>query len=401
MVAARIRPAEAFRRDPVLGGGGRMRSLLVGLQFTISIALIAITLVMALQNRFARDMDLGFDRDNLLIVRVPDAPDRDALARSFRDRVARHPEVVEASLSSSVPSDRSEDNISIVRPDAVRPVTLGYHRVDSRFFESYRVQPLAGRTETMREAGDEAEEGGSAAVVINRSALRRLGYARPDEALGDILRTRRGAYTIVGIVPDMHFRSLHEAVRDEMYVLDDTPGGIVSIRYRGGDSDALLAFVDRSWSALVPDKPIVREFLDDRLDALYGRERSQAALLSLFSAVAIALSCLGLFGMVAFAVQRRTREIALRKVMGARSSDIARLLLWQFSRPVLFANLIAWPAAWLILSRWLNGFAYRIDMPLWAYAVAGVAALLVAWLAVGAHAIRVARQHPVKALREL
>ena len=399
-IASAVRPAAAFRDDPVIGGGGRLRSLLVGVQFTISIALIAVTLVMALQNRFARDMDLGFDRDNLLVVRIPETEDRDALARAFRDAVARHPQVAEISLSSSVPSDRSEDNITVTRPDAVRPVPLGYHRVDSHFFAGYRVRPLAGRTDTMRQATDEAEEGGAASAVINRAALRRLGFDRADQAIGEVVRTASGAYTIVGVVPDIHFRSLHETVRDELYVLDDSPGAAVSIRYRG-ETQGLVDFVDRTWNRLVPDKPIVREFLDDRLDALYGRERAQASLLSLFSLVAISLSCLGLFGMVAFAVQRRTREIAIRKVMGARTADIARLLLWQFSRPIIFANLIAWPAAWLILSRWLNGFAYRIDMPLWAYLVAGLAALLIAWLAVGAHAIRVARQHPVKALREL
>jgi putative ABC transport system permease protein len=145
----------------------------------------------------------------------------------------------------------------------------------------------------------------------------------------------------------------------------------------------------------------MREFLDDLIDALYARERASTSLLSLFAAVAILLSCLGLFAMVAFSIQRRTREIAIRKIMGARSRDVARLLLWQFSRPVLLANLIAWPAAYLILSRWLNGFAYRIDMPLWTYFAAAAAALLIAWLAVGAHTIKVARQNPVKALREL
>ena len=401
VVAARIRPTEAFRRDPVLGGGGRLRSLLVGIQFAVSIGLIAVTLVMALQNRFARTADLGFDPANLLIVRVPDAPEAAELARSLRDSLARDPRVIEASLSSAVPSDRSEDNISVSRPDAVRPIQLGYHRVDSHFFDGYAVAPLAGRTRSMREATDDAEGGGAAAAVLNRAALRRLGYGSPGDAIGDVLRAGRAAFTIVGIVPDMHFRSLHEPVRDEIYVLDESPGTTLSVRARGGDPAALLALVDRSWSRLSPDRPIVREFLDDRLDSLYARERGQAALLGLFSAVAIFLSCLGLFGMIAFAVQRRTREIAIRKVMGARSSDIARLLLWQFSRPVLFANLIAWPAAWLVLSRWLNGFAYRIDMPLWAYAAAGFAALLIAGLTVTAHALRIARQPPMRTLREL
>ena len=392
LVASGIRPAEIFRHGRASAGGGRVRGVLVGLQFAISIALIAVTLVMAIQTRFARDMDLGFDRDNMLIVRVPEGPEQEALARSFRDMMARRSDVAGASLSSAVPSDRSEDNISVSRPGAVRPVQLGYHRVDSGFFETYRVAPLAGRTESMRHAGD---------AVVNRSALRKLGYDQPAGAIGEVLRAGGTPYTIVGVVPDLHFRSLHEPVRDELYVLDEAAGGVISIRYRGGDPAGFLAAVDRSWSALAPDKPIDRQFLDEQLDSLYARERSQAGLLSLFSAVAVILSCLGLVGMAAFAIQRRTREIAIRKVMGARSADIARLLLWQFSRPVLLANLIAWPVAWLVLSRWLNGFAYRIDMPFWAFLAAGAAALLIAWLAVGAHTLKVSRQHPIKALREL
>ena len=401
LVASSFSPAEAFRRDPRVGGGGRLRGLLVGVQFTISIALIAITLVMSLQTRFARDMDLGFDRENMLIVRIADSPDQSAIARTLRDSVRRHPMVVDSSLSSAVPSDRSEDNISVTRPDAVRPIQIGYHRVDSRFFASYGVRALAGRTEAMREADDRSADGGSASAVINRAALRRLGFSDPDDAIGEVLRAGDSEYGIVGVVPDLHFRSLHEPVRDEIYVLDEQPGAALSIRLRPGEPASLLDFVDRSWARLVPDRPIVREFLDARLDAHYSRERAQSRLLGLFSAVATALSCLGLFGMVAFAVQRRTKELAIRKVFGARPADIARLLLWQFSQPVLFANLIAWPAAWLVLSNWLDGFAYRIDMPLWAYGAAGLTALVIAALAVAAHAVRIARQHPVKALREL
>ena len=391
-VVSSIAPAEAFRRDRVAAAGGRWRDALVAFQFAISIGLIAVTLGMALQNRFARDMDLGFDRENMIVVRVPDGPDQEALARAFREAVAAHPDVIGASLSSSVPSDRSEDNLSVRRPEAVRPIQLGYHRVDSRFFAGYGVEPLAGRVETTRR---------SETAIVNRSALRKLGYREPGEAIGEILQAGDKAYTIIGVVPDLHFRPLHEPVRDEMFVVDDAPGGVISIRHRGGDPEGLLRFVDARWNQLAPDRPIDRAFLGELIDDLYARERTQADLVGLFSLVAIALSCLGLLGMVAFAIQRRTREIALRKVLGARSRDIVRLLLWQFARPVLFANLIAWPVAYLVLARWLNGFAYRIDMPVWAFAAAGAAALAIAWLTVGAHTLKVARDKPVKALREL
>jgi putative ABC transport system permease protein len=399
-VAASIRPAEAFRRDRI-AGGGRLRAALVVFQFTVSVALIAVTLVMAMQNQFARTKDLGFDRENLLIVRVPDGADQEELARALRTNLGRLPDVTGITLSSSVPSDRSEDNIPLTRPDAVRPVSLGYHRVDRDFFAAYRVAPLAGRTDAVRDAAETPDGRQSAAAVVNRSALARLGYARPQDALGEILRSPSLDLTIVGVVPDMHFRSLHEAVRDEIYILDETPGRAITLRHRAADVPAFLREVDRTWSPLVPDRPIVRDFLDDRLNGLYTRERSQAALLSVFAAVAILLSCLGLFAMVAFALQRRTREIALRKVLGARSGDILRLLLWQFSRPVLVATLIAWPVAWWILSQWLNRFAYRIDMPVLAYVAATAIAIGIALAAVSFHTARIAREPPVRSLRDL
>lgn len=400
-VAASVRPAEALRRDRIAAGGGRLRAALVVFQFTVSVALIVVTLAMAMQTRFARTMDLGFDRENLLVVRVPDGSDREALARALKTALGRLPDVASISLSSSVPSDRSEDNLSLTRPDAVRPVSLGYHRVDRDFFANYRVEALAGRTDAVRDAAETPDGRQSAAAVVNQSALMRLGFARPQDAIGEILRGPGLDLTVVGVVPDMHFRSLHEPVRDEIYILDETPGQVLTLRHRATDVPAFLRAVDRNWAALVPDRPIVRDFLDDLIDGLYSRERSQAALLSVFAGVAILLSCLGLFAMVAFALQRRTREIALRKVLGARSGDILRLLIWQFSRPVLIATLIAWPVAWWILAQWLNRFAYRIDMPVLAYLGATVIALGIALIAVGFHTVRVAREPPVRALRDL
>jgi len=399
-VASSIRLAEALQRDAGRRGGGRARAFLVVVQFTTSIALIVITLAMAMQTHFARNADLGFDRKNLLILRVPAGPEQDDIARALRTNLARLPEIVDASLSSSVPSDRSEDNLSVTRPDAVRPISLGYHRVDQSFFRNFKVEPLAGRTDVVRDPDMVIDGERRAAVVINRSALDRLGYARPDEALGDVLQTGSLAMTIVGVVPDIHFRSLHEPVRDELYILDETPGNALALRYRAADLPALLREVDRNWAALVPDQPIVRQFLDDQIGDLYARERAQTALLSVFATIAILLSCLGLFAMVAFSLQRRTREIALRKVLGARSGDVGKLLLWQFLKPVVAATLLAWPASWWVLSLWLNRFAYRIDMPLIAFLAASVMAAVIALAAIGFQVFRVTREPPIRALRD-
>jgi putative ABC transport system permease protein len=398
LLAARIRPAAIFGRRAAGPGGGSLRGALVVGQFAISIALIATTIVIVMQTRFAGTSDLGFDRRDMLVVRAPAGPEGAALAAAFRDEAARHPDVLSAASSSAVPSDPSEDNISISRPGSAKPVQLGYHRVDPNFFRTYGVRALSGRTDSLRRAGAGAEDSGSA--VVNRAALGLLGFDAPDQALGQVVRAGSKAFTIVGVVPDMHFRSLHQPVRQEIYVLDDAPGTAVSIRFRTADLPAFTAAIDGMWKRRIPGHAVQREFLDDSLDSLYERERSQAALLSLFSAVAILISCLGLVAMAAFTVQRRTREIALRKVLGARSRDILRLLLWQFLRPVVLANLLAWPAAFLIARNWLDRFAYRIDLPLSAFLLASLAAALIACAAVAAHSLRVARAKPAPALRQ-
>jgi putative ABC transport system permease protein len=389
VLAARIRPASLFNRGGARAAGGRLRSALVIVQFAISIALIATTAVIVLQTRFAQELDLGFDRSDMLIVRAPEGSGGAALAAAFRDEVARHPDVVAAALSSAVPSDPSEDNISIDRPASVKPIQLGYHKVDPEFFPTYGVKPLAGSTGTLRRD----------AALINEAAMRPLGFASPARAVGEVLRSGGKSYKIVAVVPDLHFRSLHRPVRPEIYRLDDAPGTAVSIRYRTTDLRGFLAAIDGIWSRRVPGHAVEREFLDEALEAQYSRERVQAALLSLFSAIAIVLSCLGLIAMAAFTAERRTREIALRKVLGARSSDIFRLLLWQFLKPVVAANAIALPAAYLIARKWLGQFAYRIDMPLSAFLLAGLAAALVAGAAIAVQTLKVAWTNPAGALK--
>lgn len=386
MIVSAIRPGSTLSGSGAGGAGKSIRKALVVLQFAVSIGLIATTLVMVAQTRFARSASLGFDPANMILLRVPEKPDR-----------AGHPNVIGVAVSSAVPTDQSEDNISVRVPASPKPVQLGIHQVDSGFFDTYKVAAIAGRTSSRQAAGNAS--GQAAPVVVNRSALATLGYRDPGEAIGQILHADSTARVIVGVVPDVHFRSLHQTVRPELYRLNDDAGGVISLRHDGADLAALLTFVDRVWRERIPDVAIDRAFLDDRIASLYEKERRQAALLSVFAIVAVALSCLGLVAMAAFSVQRRTREIAIRKVLGARTSDIVRLLLWEFTRPVVLANLIAWPVAYYAVRTWLDQFAYRIDLPAWPFLLSGLAALLVAFVAVGGHTLQVARTSPALALR--
>jgi putative ABC transport system permease protein len=201
------------------------------------------------------------------------------------------------------------------------------------------------------------------------------------------------------VVPDLRFRSLHEPVRDEVYILDETPGRRLSVRYRPNDLPVLLGAIGRNWQPLFPGHQLDYSFLRDSLDALYGSDRRQARLLTLFAGLAILLSCLGLAAMSAFVAQRRAREIAIRKVLGARDRDIVRLLAWQFSKPVILANLIAWPVAWWAMREWLNGFDARIELGPVPFLLAGLLALAISIGTVSGYASRVSRTNPVSALR--
>jgi putative ABC transport system permease protein len=296
--------------------------------------------------------------------------------------------VIGAALSSAVPSDASEDNVSIDLPGEAKPIQIGFHRVDPDFFDTYRAPPVAGRWSETVSAPNR--------VLINEAALRRLGIDRPEQAVGRTLRASTTEYRIVGVVPNLRFRSLHEPVRDEMFILEDTPGRVLSVRFAGA---AVPAAVQRLWRKQFADSEFEGSFLADDLEALYRSEHRQASLLLLFAALAILLSCLGLVAMASFAARRRAREMAIRKVLGARTRDIARLLAWQFTRPVVAANLIAWPVAWLAMRSWLNRFESRIDLGPEPFLLAGGLALAIALLSVGGHALKVARSKPVRALR--
>jgi putative ABC transport system permease protein len=184
-----------------------------------------------------------------------------------------------------------------------------------------------------------------------------------------------------------------------MYVYDPQQTASVLVRLRPDAVPQALAFIDRAWHDFAPTKAVDRWFMSDRLGRQYGADERQGDLFGVCVVVAIFISCLGLFGLAAFTAGRRTREIGIRKVFGARTRDLVFLLLWQFSIPVLIANLIAWPLAWYWLHDWLQGFAYRIELSPLYFAAAGFTALLIAWATIFAHALRVARANPVHALR--
>ncbi len=257
---------------------------------------------------------------------------------------------------------------------------------------------------------DEIREGRGtiSSIIINQSGMRKLGFDSPEEALGKIVYTGVGnpqenleaQRRIIGIVPDIHLYSLKRNIRPEVYDLELGYAESITVRFNG-DPNKIVNNARNLWELEVPTIPFDYDFVEDNLAEQYQSEQGQATLFATFSCLAIFIACLGLYGLASFTAERRTKEIGIRKVMGATILDIVKLLLWQFSKPVIIANLIAWPLSFYAMSQWLENFAYRMEnifIVIMCF-VAGLTALLIAWATVASNSYNIARANPINALR--
>lgn len=418
---SRFLPARILKSNKSSENSGQVgfRSMLVVFQFAISIGLVICTAVVYGQTIYARSMDVGYSYDGKLALTSMGNVQTSEQTETIRQSLSQIPGVESVVLSSEVPSQDRENNTGFSRISSgasaadVQAVTLNYHTFGYGFLEAYGIEPIVGRTfdesfgTDMIQPVEEGEDRiGTASVILNESAVRSLGFGSPEEALGEVLRAnvfRAGQhdFTIIGVVPDIYFRSVKFGVRASAYWLHPSSLNVASISFNSNDVPGLIENVEEVWREHMPLTPVAYEFVSEMLSAQYDQERRQAELFAAFSALAIIVACLGLFGLASFTAEQRTKEIGIRKVLGATVRDIVQLLVWQFSRPVLVANLIAWPTAWYFMSDWLDGFRYSLDGSyIWmAAASAGLVALLIAWVTVAGRAYRVAQTNPISALR--
>jgi putative ABC transport system permease protein len=251
-------------------------------------------------------------------------------------------------------------------------------------------------------------------LVLNETAVRALGYTSNEAALGQLVDwataarakdpAQTGAFQIIGVTPDIWLDAVHEEVRAVAYSVDpksqrNIGHQFLNVKLEGAAIPETLAAIEKVWASSGEAKPFNASFLDQRVQELYTDITRQSQFFTGLSAVAIVIAMLGLFALSAFAAQQRTKEMGIRKSMGAARRDILRLILWQFAKPVLWANLVAWPAAYFVMRRWLEGFAYHIDLAPWMFLAASGLALAIALVTVIGHALLVARVHPAAALR--
>jgi putative ABC transport system permease protein len=425
-VAAGSYPAfylSAFSSAKVLKGdvsrgvaGARFRNVLVMAQFAIAIALLVGTAVVYEQTRFARNLDLGFDKDEIVVLAGSQLSGMRRQWSPLRAELERVPGVVGVTASHYTPFSFDDNRFVVRRPGAETVSRIQFMAVDYDFFETYRIEVLEGRGFAPSFGSDlllpPSADGPPppAGFVVNESGARLLGWT-PSEARDQAIEIALGPSavapgSIVGVVRDTYFESVAEPVRPMIYMLGAEPRGMlfnfidtVSARVTGQDVAGTLAGIDAAWRKVLPNEPIVRRFLDEDFDAQYRSEQRQMQMFTSFAALAIFIACLGLLGLAWFSTERRTKEIGIRKTLGGSVWDVVRLFTTEFSRLVLLANLVAWPIAYFVMQRWLQGFAYRIDLGVTLFIGSALVALAVALLTVGGVAARAASAKPLNALR--
>ncbi len=416
---AAVLKANRSANEPM--GTGRLRSALVVIQFAVSIGLIVCTAIIYAQTEFARTSDPGYQREGLIQVdnlnRAQIVPQTDTLIRE----VAKLDGVSEVAGTTIWPASDQTLNTSVQVPGRLRPLTIGWYSVHPNFFDTMHIKLLAGRALSRQFAHDlayvpfEPKQAQQAAIreivgrgvniVVNELAAQQMGFTTPAAAIGKQVKINQfgdeygmTTATIVGVAQNSRFRSLREAVEPTMYYDAGVYRQLVA-RYASPNPATLRSDIGRVWKRLAPEVPFEGEFADDQLAQLYLTDAARAQTFAGFSGLAIVIACLGLFGLAAFTAERRTKEIGIRKVFGAKVRDIVRLLAWQFSKPVILANLVAWPVAWWVMRDWLNTFDSRIALTPTPFVLAGAIALAIAIGTISGHAVRVARTNPIHALR--
>lgn len=373
-----------------------LRSGLVIFQFFISVALIIGTIVVYQQMKYIQNKDLGFNKDQLIVL-----PNSYALGKNeqaFKQQMLQDPRVANATTSWYKPAGPSNYNNALAYPQGNDNLIVGgvdYH-VDEQYIPTMGMQMASGRNFSKEFTTD------STAIILNEAAAKAFGYNNTTALNKTIIRqnSARGenvAYHVIGVIKNFNFKSLHETI-SPLYMTLYPEGGLI-FKTKTTDVAGLLATMKKAWDSYQTDEPFSYNFMDDLFNNTYATEQKTGNILNLFAILTIFVACLGLFGLVTYTAEQRTKEIGIRKVLGASVTQVTQMLSKEFLKLVLIASLIAFPAAWWAMNKWLQSFAYRIQISWWVFAVAGLAALLIALITVSFHAIKAALANPVKSLR--
>lgn len=399
LYVASYRPATILKGELTRGTGGVvLRRALIVFQFAISIALIFCISIISSQMRFIQNTDLGFDRENILLIPA----DRQIISHwpDVKNALLQEGSILAATLSKRAPSGRLLDSPGFqaeVYGKQVRSAfEMPHNRVEHDFFKTYGMKIIAGRDFSLEYPTDEQE-----AFILNETAVRQLGFKSPQEAVGTVFETfapdKKGR--VIGVVRDFNYESLHQTIVPIVTYIAPIQANTLSLRIASGSLSKVEKHVKDVLDRFRPAGSLEYDFLNDRLAALYRNEERTMNMFSAFSILAILIGCLGLLGLATYSAEQRTKEIGVRKVLGASVSNIILLLSKEFTKWVIAANIIAWPLAYLGMRRWLQNFAYRTAIGFEPFLLSAVLAFCIALITVSYQSIKSALADPVKSLR--
>jgi putative ABC transport system permease protein len=398
---SRFRPVKTLKGGAAISSSKSMlRKSLVIFQFSTSIALIVATFVILDQLRYARNMDLGFDKEQVVVIDL-DNPLLQQQSESIKNEFLKHQKVINVTGASVIPASNNlikyavraeginEDDIpamQVIATDHNYAKTLGLTFVEGRDFS------------------DEFATDATEAYILNQRAaeiLKGLGW---DDPIGkqfsirakSVERQREGR--IIGVVKDFHMLGVRQKIEPAFLMIQPWVEQL-AVRISTQDVPATLEYLEHAWEIYAVNTPFEYTFMDENYEKMYHSEERLSRIFASFSMLAVVIACLGLFGLAAFSAEQRTKEVGIRKVLGATVTGIVKLLSREFLVLVVIANLIAWPVAWYAMNRWLENFAYRISLSLWLFVAAGLLALMITALTVSFQAIKAAISDPVKSLR--
>ncbi|WP_039913014.1 ABC transporter permease [Cellvibrio mixtus] len=398
---SKFQPSEVFRNLGKAGSASSsVRNGLIIVQFSIAIVVSIYTVFIFQQMSFIKKIDLGFEKENILVLSNLGWTEIKPNYERLKNELLKNPEVISVSGSMTVPGKEYDKSSGFYLSGGNREDALTLNRlaVDYDFFETYNINVLAGRSFGEDYALDRATnkdvvDNSIYSAVINESAARKLGWLNNSDALGQLVNSVDSHWNftlnIVGVVSDFHMLAGHGELSPYIFIVYPEQSQYLSVKITGNNLVDTLESIDSTWSAINPNYPIVRSFLDTDLNIAFSRWEKNGQIMAVLSIVAIVIAMLGSFVLSGFSIRSQTKEIGLRKMVGANTIDISRLFLWKFAKPVLIANIIAMPIAFYVVIEWLSGFPYRLHVSSVNFLVVSVLSLVVCWIAVGYHIIKI------------
>jgi len=393
---ANFKPVTVLKGSFVSGSKGNLlRKLLVVFQFSLSIALIVMTIVIQRQMHYIQTKNLGYDREQVMLFDMYDQTMGQNL-ETFRNELSSQDVFISIAASGNIPGRTfgrtrvrpegvSDEDIWIWSALGVSPETvptLGMEIADGRNFERERSTDSSG------------------VVLVNETAIAKLGWEDPVGKRLYFGQQDSIGTQIIGVVKDFHFVGLHQNIEPVViFSLNRNPGGLLAARIQKGRIQEAVKIAEEKWKQVYPQHPFVYGFMDDEFDQLYRRDMNTSKVVNIFATVAIFIACLGLFSLASHSIEQRTKEIGIRKVVGASSFGITKLILFDFVKLVAFANLFAWPLAWIVSNKWLQIFAYQIKIDFLIFIISAIIALIIAIITVSYHSMRAAMANPVDSLK--